>query len=283
MKNFTISTLFVFLTLFIGVDFTIGQRMSAEDVLAKHLDSIGTATVRATTKNQVIVGDAVVKFITQKSPQVVGRIVLASSGEKNFLGMSLNSINYPQERFSYDGKNTGIGFVKVGSRSVLGNFILSNEKLLSESLLGGVLNSSWALRDIPNKKAKLSFDGAKKIDGKEVYVLSYLAKSSDITINLYFDKTTFNHVRTEYKRISSAGIGLRPEKSSGFSETRLRIIEDFSDFKAENGMMMPHGYHILYTTTGGSSGTTEIDWSFNLREFAFNQKLADNTFDLNTN
>ena len=53
-----------------------------------------------------------------------------------------------------------------------------------------------------NKKAKLSLEGTKKIDGKENYVLSYSPKGgSDVDINLYFDKETFRHTRTEYKQL----------------------------------------------------------------------------------
>ena len=94
---------------------------------------------------------------------------------------------------------------------------------------------------------------------------------------MFFDKETFRHVRTEYKRVSSAGIGLKPEDSSKFSETRYKVVEVFSDFKAEGGLMLPHIYRIFYTTTGGQ-GTTDIEWNFTLNEFAANQKLDPSTF-----
>lgn len=278
MKHFKSTALLALFTVLLTANFAFAQKLKAEDVLAKHLASIGTETARAAAKNQIIVGEAVIKFISRRDPAVVGRIVMASDGAKNFLGMSLNSTNYPQEKFTFDGKDSNVGFVKDGIRSVLGNFVSSNGKLLSESLFGGVLNTSWVLRDTTNKKAKLSFDGIKKINDKEVYALSYLGKVGDVDITLYFDKEDFRHVRTEYKRTSSAAIGTRPEQSSGFSETRLRLTEDFSDFKTEGGLTLPHGYHILYSTTGGANGTTEIDWTFKLTNFAFNQKFADNTF-----
>lgn len=279
MKHFKLSAFFALLVVAFAANSASAQKMKAEDVLAKHLDSIGTAAAREATKNQIAVGEANITFTSPKNPPVVGRIVIASTAGKNFLGMSLNSVNYQQEKFVFDGSSVNVSFVKEGTRSGLGNFLLSNGKLLSESVFGGVLNSSWALLDMANKKSKLSFEGTKKIGDKEVYVLSYLTKGGDVDINLYFDKETFRHVRTEYKRTSSAAIGTRPEQSSGFNETRFRVVEDFSDFKAEkNGLTLPHTYHILYNVTGGSSGSTEIDWNFNLTEFAFNQKLADDTF-----
>jgi len=275
MNIFKVSVFFV--CLFFSTS-AFAQKMKAEDVLAKHLESIGTAEARASTKTQIVVGDALVKFISPRNTDVQGRIVLASAAEKNFLGMSLNAIEYPQEKFSFDGKNAKVGFIKDGFRSNLGNFVVANDLLLEESLLGGTLSTSWALLDVAAKKPKLSFDGTKKIDGKEVYVLGYSPKGGgDVDIKLYFDKETFRHVRTEYKRTSSAAIGLRPEQSSRFSESRLKITEDFSDFKAEKGLTLPHSYRLLYSTIG-QNGTTEIQWNFNLTEFSFNQNLAPNTF-----
>jgi hypothetical protein len=285
VKNMKIFKLSAFFVLFASLLSTtvFSQKMKAEDVLAKHLDSIGTAEARSTNTSRVVVGDANVKFLSQKNQPAQGRIVLASVGEKMFWGLNLNAADYPAEKFSYDGNRAKAGFVRAGTRSILGNFIISNNVILQESLLGGTLSTSWALLNIGNKKAKLSFNGTKKIDGKEVYVLGYSNKGgSDIDITLYFDKETFRHIRTEYKRTSSAGIGLSPEQSSGYSETRLKVIEDFSNFKTEKGLTLPHTYNLLYSISG-QKGTTEIEWSFNLNEFAFNQNLADSTFDAEAN
>ena len=280
MKIFQLSAFFALF--FFALSFSaFSQKMKPEEILAKHLESIGTAEARSADKNRIMVGDANVIFVSQKNLPAQGRIVLASDGEKNFFGMSTNSLDYPSEKFSFDGNNAKVAYVKVGVRSVLGNFISSNKVLLEESLLGGTLSTSWALLHMSDKKVKLTNEGTKKIDGKEVYAIGYSAKS-DVDITLYFDKETFRHVRTEYKRTSSAGIGKLPEQSSQFSETRLKLTEDFSDFKAENGLTLPHNYRINYSITG-QNGTTEIQWNFNFNEFAFNQKLDAGTFNAEGN
>ena len=257
----------------------LAQKMKAEEVLAKHLDSIGTPEVRASVKNQMAVGDAVVTFISQKNQSAQGRIVLVSEGMKNFLGMNLNAADYPQEKFSYDGKTSKIAFVRANVRSILGNFILSNDLLLEESLLGGTLATSWALANTATNKAKISFDGTKKVDGQEAYVLGYTPKGGgDIEIKLYFDKETFRHIRSEYKRTISAALGRTIDESARQNETRLKITENFGDFKTETGLTLPHSYSLNYSTTG-QSGTSEIEWKFNFTQFAFNQKLDVKTFD----
>ena len=265
---------FVLLTASIG----IAQKLKPEEIVAKHLESIGTAEARAAIKSQIAVGDAVVTFITTKNHPAVGRIVMASSGPKSFYGLSLNASDYPGEKFSFDGSRAKVAKVINGQRSYFGSFVDGNELVLSDSLLGGTLATSWALKDIANKKVKLS-SGMKKVDGKEYYTLSYIPKSgSDVDITLYFEKDTFRHARTEYKRTSSAGIGVTPEQSSGYDETRLKVTETFSDFRAEKGLMLPHIYKLVYTESG-QRGTREVEWAYALTEFAFNQEMDEKTFD----
>ena len=256
----------------------LGQKMKAEDVIAKHLDSIGTAEARSAAKTYIAVGTGTAQFKSTKDQVLQGRIVFASAGINNFLGMNMNSNFYTGETFAYHGSDSYIGFVNLSARSVLGNFVQSNNTILSDGLFAGTLSTSWALTRLAQSKAKVSFDGLKKIDGKELYALGYSRKNGgDIEVVMFFDKETFRHVRTEYKRVSSAAIGLRPEDSSKFSETRYKVVEDFADFKAEGGLMLPHGYRIFYSTTGGQ-GTTDIEWNFVISEFAANQKLDPSTF-----
>lgn len=276
MKFFQ-SLAFITLFFFIFSLTAFSQKMKPEEILAKHLDSIGTSAVRAADKTRIMVGDADVTFVSQKNLPAKGRIVLASAGEKFFWGLSLSSLDYPSEKFSFDGDKAKVGYVRIGIRSVLGNFVSSNNVLLEEGLLGGTLSTSWALLNMADKKVKLTSEGTKKIDGKDTYVLGFAAKS-DLDITLYFDKETFRHVRTEYKRTSSAGIGTNPNQSSRFSESRFKITEDFSDFKTENGINLPHNYRLNYLVSG-QNGTTEIEWKFVFNEFAFNKNLADGTFD----
>ena len=245
MKIFKLSTLFV-LSLFLCAFSVSAQKMKPEDVVAKHLESIGTEQARKAVKSMISVGDVKYKIISKKNIEVAGRVVMASSAAKNFFGMNLEAADYQMDKLSFDGSKVKASFVRPGQRSLLGNFVLSNEALLKESLLGGTLTSSWALLDMANKKAELSFDGTKKIDGKETYALKYAPKSSDLTVKMYFDKETFRHVRTEYKQAFSAGIGRNPNQSAGYDESRLTVTEDFGDFKKEKDLTLPHSYRLNY-------------------------------------
>jgi len=258
---------------------SFAQKMKGEDVIAKHLESIGTTQARAAIKNQIAIGTVTVKFVSPQNSPLGGRVVLASTNEKSFLGMNLNSAEYPSEKFIYDGKKTNVGFIKSGSRSVLGNFVQTNKFVLVEGLLGGAISRSWSLLDYTNKKVRFSFGGTKKINGKDAFVVDYLSKGiNDVNTTLYFDKETFRHIRTEYKRVTSSRIGFTPDQSIKLNESQLKIVENFSDFRTENNLTLPHGYSLLYSVTG-QTGTTEIEWAFDLNQFAFNQNLDAKTFD----
>lgn len=254
------------------------QKLKPEEIIAKHLDSIGTAEARAAAKSRMIVGDVLITFISQKNQTAQGRAVMASEANKMLIGMNLNAADYTQEKFTYDGKNSKVAFAYLTQRSLLGNWVDSNSVMLGHGLMGGALSTAWAPLNMGEGKGKLSGGGTKKIDGKEVYAVGFSTKGSDVDITLFFEKDTFRHVRTEYKRMSSAGIGRTPNESSGFSETRYKMVEDFSDFKDEKGLMMPHVYKILYSVTG-QRGTTEVEWALTMTAFTSNPKLDANTFD----
>lgn len=265
------------LAIFGLVPYVAGQKLTAQEIISKHLDSIGTAEKRALFKSIVVTGEVDRKHITRKSQPTNGRIVLASDGNKLFIGMNLNGTEDPQERFIFDGSKSAVGLANVGGRSLLGNFIQSNSVLLSNGLLSGTLGSSWIFLNYDGK-GKISTSGTKKIGGREAYGISFSPKGgSDIDIKMYFDQETFRHVRSEYSATRSASQGRTIDESARNRETRMKLTEDFSDFKEKDGMTLPSKYKIFYSYAG-QNDTTEIEWTSTISEFAVNQKLDAGTF-----
>ncbi len=274
------SMLAAFVLTVTAVSFASAQKLKAEDVVARNLESIGTPEARAAAKSLIAVGNGTAKFLSNADLQSPGRIVIASEGTKFFFGINLESTTnrFADELYTFDGNTSSVGLPRQGNRSALGLFVQSNKMTIEQGLLGGTLSTAWVIANISENKGKLSFDGLKKVDGKEAYVLGYSKKGGgDVDVSLYFDKDTFRHIRTEYKRMSSAGIGLRPEDSTKYDETRFKLVEEFGDFRAESGLTLPHSYRIVYSTSG-QRGTTEIEWKFTLNEFSANQKLEPTTF-----
>ncbi len=275
----------------ISLTFTVSlysQKMSSEDILAKHLNSIGSKEKRQVVKNQLVYGDVDLTIRGSAVP-VRGNLVVFSTNEKSVWGMKLNSNDYPSDKFGFDGKDTKVGFTRPGVRSILGGFIYSYPELLREGLMGGTLTSSWALLNTELRKPKLSYEGIKKIDGRETYILSYsVKKGSDLSIKMYFDAETFQHLRTEYIRVISARQGSNIDNSAGQGEDRYRLTEDFSNFKRAGDLMLPTKYNLTYNYT--SSGATRnsnnaaryFEWKFNITNFSYNQQMNDDTFSIDT-
>lgn len=269
------------------------EKLTAEEIIAKHLDSIGTKDKRDEIKNRIILGVSNFTFLRTPS-NVAGKAVLASEDRKTLFGINFGTPLYPLEKIIFDGNKAFVAFINPGVRSALGDFLLSNKLIITEGLLGGTLQSSWGLQDIKGRKAKVENGGKKKINGQEVYVLNYFPKGgSDLTIKLYFDAKNFQHLRTDYiQRIgaqqgqsigtSTRGIDEAINNSAKQQETRNTLIEDFSKYKDESGIMLPHSYRV-YLSLDETRGTREYEWKFEFSQFVFNQKLDPKSFATDTN
>lgn len=283
MKNLTLksTTLFIFTIVFslIAVN---AQKLTADEVVAKHLESIGSKDKRSAIKNQFIFSD--VQFKIKGTPgTVLGKGVILSEGNKNLFGFNLDSNDYPQERFGFDGRETQVGFSRPGVRSALGGFILTYKDLLKEGLLGGTLLSSWSLLNADARKAKIKYEGTKKVDGRDAHVLEYVPKNgSDLMIKMYFDEKNFRHLRTEYSRVISARQGQTVDSSASQTSEYYKLTETFADFQNLNGLTIPKTYKIFYSFTGSSSirPNREMEWTLSVTNFSLNQQLDQNSFNI---
>ena len=285
MKSLTIALCLCMLAL-AAVNSSSAQKLKVEEIIAKHLDSIATAEVRATTKTLIAIGPGKQKFLSTADAPAEGRLVIASEATKMFVGMNMNSPQYPGQKFIFDGKKYDVAITTTGGRDFLGNFVQDNGSLLKAGLFGGTLSTNWLLANTAAEKGKLTTEGKKKIDDRETYVLQYATKGgSDVNIFLYFDAVTFQHIRTEYKRMTSApqgvmvkaAVGASGDNSGRQTETRISLTEHYTDYRAERGLMLPHGYKIVYSYSG-NKGTVECEWTFALTEFGVNQKFDPSTF-----
>jgi hypothetical protein len=205
---------------------------------------------------------------------------MASEGAKSLIGLAFSFPKYPHERLGYDGKTLTAGFIKPGQRSILGNFLLTHTVPFREGLMGGTLSAAWPLANLTARNAKLEYAGLKKIDNQQAHVLRYSPKGgSDFQIKLFFDGETFLHIRSEYERVVSAQMGSNPDSSAGQRESRYRMSETFSEFKEESGLKLPHAYKIQ-VSLDGPNGTREYEWTLNLQEFRFNQKIDPESFNV---
>ena len=256
------------------------DKMKPEEVLARHLESIGSAKARTLVTSRIISGTSQVIFRTPPPGQAVGKAVLASEGIKSLVGMSFPSPVYPREELGFNGSNFVAAYVTPGVRSVLGNFLMTNDLVFKQGLIGGTLSSAWPLLDLAGRNAQLEYEGTKKVDDLTLHELKYLPRGgSDLKITLFFDQETYRHVRTEYERVIPAPMGSRAYSNVEQREMRYKMVEEFSLFKLEGGLTLPHIYTIKLAVDT-QNGTFLADWVIKLTQFEFNQKIDQSAFSI---
>jgi len=194
--------------------------------------------------------------------------------------MSFPSPVYPREQLAYNGVNFMAAFATPGTRSVLGNFLMTNDAIFKQGLVCGTLSSAWPLLDLESRHAQVDYAGTRKIDDRLLHELKYKPNAnSDLRITLYFDSETFHHVRTEYERVIPAPMGRVEYSNVQEREGRYKMIEDFSLFKAEGGLNLPHIYAIKLSVDT-VNGTFLAEWTIKLTNFDFNQKIDQSAFNV---
>jgi hypothetical protein len=279
----------IFITCYGTVMASSPAKMTPEEVVAKHLASIGSADALAAAKTRIAVGR--VKAITRSTSvrEIAGVSQFASDGDRVLLAMIFNLTDYPFEKVGFDGQKLTIAlFPGSGSRSALGDFLKSQEGIVKQGLMGGALSSAWPLLDLTGKKPKLSYSGISKINGRDAHKLTYAPPkgSGDLQISLFFDAETFRHVRSEYRYSISAAMGNRPRASvtsptgdtGSQSVTRYKLAEEFSEFKEEGSLTLPHTYKLQLTVE--AEKTSILEWTTNFAQFAFNQPIDINAFNV---
>jgi hypothetical protein len=262
---------------------TAGQsdKLSVDEIVSKHLDSIGAASARAAGRSRVMGGASQVTFRSRGSAQADGSAVLASDGAKSMVTMKFESSQYPYEKIGYDGSKVTAYQLHPGDYSSLGSFARANPEMFKEGLIGGTLSSAWPLLDLSTRKAKLEYGGTKKVNSRQALEVRYLPRGgSDLKISVFFDADNFQHVRTVYQKTIAAQMGRTVDESARLSETRYQLVEEFSDFKTEGGMTLPHTYKIHLEQSG--SATQISDWVITLVKFFFNQQLETKDFDVSS-
>jgi hypothetical protein len=255
------------------------QKLKSEEVIAKHLESIGAEETLTSIKTRLVIGEVKLRVKAGRLGEAGGPAVMASENEKHLIGMTFGSTNYPHEKMGFDGKNLKVAYLHAGVRSTIGDFFISNAMFFREGLIGGVLSTAWPFFDPNARGAKIEYNGVKNIGDKRLHEITYLPKKgAEFSIKLYFEEESFRHVRSEYLRIVGASQGTRPEDSGRRGDLRYRVIEEFSDFRKESGLTLPHVYKMNLIQLGSSGSSNEQEWEMKLIRFAFNQTIPPESY-----
>lgn len=255
--------------------FAKDPEFKAEDIVARHLDSIGTAQARGAARSRLAQGTCAMSVIVGGGGTMSGDALLVSLNRKANVTLKFPSTQYPGEQFVVDGNSIVVAQTGPNTRSSLGDFIYRHNEILKEGLLGGTLFTSWSLLDVSVKQPRLKYEGLKRINDRQLHVLSYKPKKSsdELSILLYFEPETFRHVMTAYSytvaaSMSSRQTAERRRPDAHADEVRYRLEESFSDFRAVDGLTLPQSWKLRYTVEPAQ--TSILDWNINISRVVHN-------------
>jgi len=243
------------------------KKVTPEEIVAKHLESIGSPDALSAIKSRTVYGVGYVRRPVGIVPQVLpepskrtepNNFLFASEQRNLGMVLKLYDQDYPGEHFAFDGKDVTVKIIKANNKSVLGSFINSYNGILREGLLGGTLSTAWPLLDIQNGKFKLRYKKA-EIDGVPFHQLTYTPKSSrylvNIEIRIYFQFENYRHMMTEYLVMGQTA---HPD---------LVVLEKFGNYRDVDGLKLPHSYSIEYSPW---TNTRPMLWGADIKQVSHN-------------
>lgn len=251
------------------------DKLTASDVVARHLASVGPPAARASVKTRVADGRGSLRQATQGSAIVSGPAIFLLEGNKMALQILFNFPQYPEELFAFDGRKPQIRRTRSEGRSRLGEFLNLYHHLMREGLIGGTLNTNWALLHVEQSRPELKYAGLEQAAGRPLHALKYSIRqgSGDFDIRLFFEPETFRHVRTVYRLAIRSGMRSNPDlRNSSVAPledvTRYTLEEEFSDFRPAGQLSLPKRWFLRYTSEsprGSGFGTGAQVWEWDIR------------------
>jgi hypothetical protein len=258
------------------------KKLTSEELLARHLESIGSKEAIATVKTRAIVGSVKALNRIGQAGEIIGKGVFLSENPKLIYSMKFPSSQYPSEQMTFDGSLSATGFLPEGKRSNLSLFLSQQTLPLTEGLLGGTLSTAWSLLRVEQLKSRFDYRGIKKVNDRPLHVLNYRQRSGspDLKVTLYFDVATFRHLKSEYKFTIPARIGVGANNSNLTQESYYLLIEEFDDFRAIDGLTLPHTYK-MQLSISTSNGSLLMDWLLKVDAISHKEVFDEKSFKLN--
>ena len=254
------------------------KKLEPEELVSLHLDSVGPADVRASTKSRVFRGKGMWRVLLGGQGQVPGSVFYASDGSScSFRFDTQGNPTYYGEHLIFTGGDARIFQGFQNGRSHLGEFFQANQVILREGLLGGVTSTAWPLLALETRNPKLKYAGLKKVEKRKLHRLDYKPRKGggSVRIQLFFEPDTYRHVQTSYRYEIPGGIGADPDASVGIQSTYVHVTETFWNFQAIDGLMLPANWKIHYNRSnqGGGPGSAVSEWEMGFATAVHNEPI----------
>ncbi len=160
-------------------------KLKIEELVQKHLDSIGAPEARAAARNRSASGAAQVNFMMPKPGRLPGTGSILSDGKMMRIALLFGPGE--GEQLTFDGNKVDVGYLQLRVRTNLADFVCHHNILLKEGLMGGTLTTAWPFLDLAGRRPRLEYTGLKKVDWKPLHEVKYRANkdAGDVQVAIH--------------------------------------------------------------------------------------------------
>lgn len=214
------------------------QKLTAEQIIEKHIAAIGGREALARLKTRVAIGTV------QKEDEPQVQFALMSEAPNRLAAVYV--FRDYDLRMIYDGKSPR--FAPTLARQYQ-QLAAKYEEIVSSGLMFNQMSLYNLVVSPETTDIKFEAAGTKKLDGKLAYVIS--AKSKKSTMKLYFDADSFMWVRTDYGRVSFSkelGRFTNDVVNQSASEVTIDFYIETADFRDVDGLKLPFKFIQVLTS-----------------------------------
>jgi hypothetical protein len=254
------------------------RKLTADDLVARHLESLGSAQARI-VRSRILNGSSEMILRLPTAGRLEGSGNLLSQEGKVRLAIGIVAQEFEGEHLAFDGSRVRIATKRPGSFTVLTSLIQQADLMLTEGLVGGTLSTAWPLLDLAGRRPRLDYRGLKSVEREQLHELRYRARrgSADLRVTIFFQADTYRHVMTEYRLILPAPMGANPAGTHSSADRIYKMVERFADFRTEEGLTLPRSYR-LELSVEGQGPTILMEYVLLFHQIMHNQELDENLF-----
>ena len=215
------------------------QKLTAEEIIDRHLTAVGGREALAKLKTRVAVGTV------RKEGEPEGRLAVMSE-MPNKLSVFYGFRDFDL-RMVYDGNNA---FIRPAMPRQVANLTDKYQQMLASGLMFNSMSLYNLITTGKPGDLKVEAQGMKKVGGKQAYVVQ-LKPPKGSAVKLYFDAENFMWVRTDYgiASVSKELGGFTNEVvNQGGSETTVDFYIETSDFRNVDGIKLPFKFEQVMTS-----------------------------------
>jgi hypothetical protein len=143
------------------------QKPAAEEIVARHIECIGSPETLAAVKSRTLYGIVAVRMPFGTVPEILpepgtrndpSNFLFASTESQMGMVVKFYNLYYTGEHLAFDGKDVTISITASGKRSPFADFVAIYDGVMREGFLGGTLSTTWPLLHIQEGKYRLKYD-----------------------------------------------------------------------------------------------------------------------------